>query len=67
MSISKASITSNLAGKAREQLEEFNKDVIAKAKAEGKLGSVGLKTDGTLEGYKEALDKFRTVCCTGAI
>lgn len=67
MSVLKASIASDLACKARKQLEEFNKDVIAKAKAEGTSMLVLLKTDETLQDYRNALAEFREVCCISAM
>lgn len=63
MTVSKATIPHATADGAREDIEDFNKDLIAQAKADGVPEStmVRLRSDDHMERLHEALRNFSLV------
>lgn len=62
MAIPETVISSATADDAREELEGYNEDAIAAAKASGRLLPLDLKTPGSSTKLQEAHAECETVC-----
>lgn len=61
MTISETKITREIADAAREDVEEYNKDVISKARAGGTTSILRLRADDSLQRLQKAFKEFRSV------